>query len=135
MQPVETAALVLFLISYFYSGVRALLTPAGYREEEVRFYSGGGMKFDEYIVFGTGALSFAAVIVHLILETPKVGEIILYGQVAMFVLVLPFHFIGLFKARMVATLKKKTDSAYRNAGLLKLIVGAAMIAAPFIIPG
>lgn len=135
MQPLELTGLILFLISYLYAGFRALLTPEGYREEEIRFYTKGGMKADEYIVFGFGLLAFIVVIFHAILEGPRMGQILLYGQVVMFVLVLPFHFMSLFRGRMSSTLKKKTDKEYKSAGTRKIIVSALMILAPIIIQG
>ena len=132
-QPLEITGLVLFLISYMYSGFRALITPTGYREEELRFYGKGGMKFDEIVVFGAGAASFVVVLLHVIFETPRVGEILLYGQVILFVMVLPFHFLSLFRGRMASTLKKKSDKDYKNAGLRKIVVSGLMILAAVII--
>jgi hypothetical protein len=135
MQQFELAALVLFLLSYLYSGARAVFTPTSYKEEELRFYSSGKMKADEYIVFGAGVFSLLAVILHFVLETARIGEIALYVQIALFIIVLPFHFMGLFKARMQSTLKKKNEGDYRKAGMRKFLIGALMIAAPFIIKG
>lgn len=135
MQPLEFTGLVLFLVSYLYSGFRALVTPEGYREEELRFYTKGGMKTDEIIVFGAGALSFIIVILHAFFETLRIGEILLYAQVIMFVIILPFHFMDLFRGRMVSTLKKKTDKDYKNAGFRKVVISGLMILAAVIIQG
>jgi hypothetical protein len=135
MQPLEITGLVLFLVSYLYSGFRALLTPEGYREEELRFYSKGGMRMDEIIVFGAGALSFLVVILHAFFETLRVGEILLYAQVILFVIVLPFHFMDLYRGRMVSTLKKKSDKDYKNAGFRKVVVSGLMILAAVVIQG
>lgn len=134
-QPLEITGLVLFLISYLYSGFRAMLTPAGYREEELRFYGKGGMKFDEYLVFGAGLAAFFVVLLHVIFETPRVGELLLYGQVVLFIITLPFHYMDLFRGRMASTLKKKTDRDYKNAGFRKIVVSAFMILAPIIVRG
>jgi hypothetical protein len=132
MKPLELATLVLFLASYLFTAFRAILTPEGYRSSEVRFYKENVKGWDIMLPFALGALSLPALIVHFIVETPRVGELLLYVQVLLFVVVLPMHFTSFMRKRMTSTLSGKSNSDYRRSGIIKVLVSGAMIALPLL---
>ena len=132
--PFELAALITFILSYGFIAVCAYFSPAKYQEEEVRFYKERTFRFDEIWVFGFGILSVIAVLLHIIFEGPKLSQGFLYLQIAMFLLVLPFHFIDFYQMRMASTLQKKDPKDYKNSGLRKFIVIFALILLPFVVP-
>jgi len=80
------------------------------------------------------SVAFVAMVSHFIFETARLGQIMLYAQVTLFTFVLPFHFIGFFRARMKSSLGAKTEMHYRNSGKRKLMIAVIMIILPFIIP-
>lgn len=134
MQPFETTALCLFLLSYLFSGLYAIFVPDRYRNSEIGFYRSGKPAWQELLVFIPALAAFPVVILHLIFETPKWSEAILYVQVTLFIIAMPFHFQSIFRSKMVSTLQKKTDADYRKSGKRKLLIGAIMIAFPLILP-
>lgn len=133
MQPLEFIALALFLISYAGSGVMSILRTAAFRSSELGFYATGRMQWDLLLVFTTGALSFAVLLLHAIVEGPRLGQTLLYLQSTLFTVLLPLHFSGFFKTRMKSTLAQKGDAAYRSSGWRKLAVSFAMIIVPLVI--
>lgn len=134
MQPLETTALILFLLSYSFSGSYAIIAPDRYRNSEIDFYRSGKPGWQELLVFIPALAAFPVVLLHLIFEVPRLSEAILYGQVVLFVIAMPFHFQAVFRSKMVSTLQKKTDADYRKSGKRKLLIGAVMIALPLVIP-
>lgn len=133
MQPLEFIALALFLISYAGSGVMSILRPAALRSSELAFYARGTMQRDLLLIFSAGALSFVVMLMHMVFEGPRLGQILLYVQSTLFTLLLPLHFSGFFKTRMKSTLSQKGDAAYRSSGWWKLAVSLAMIIVPLVI--
>jgi hypothetical protein len=133
MQPYEFIALALFLVSYAGSGVLSLLRPSAFRASELDFYTRGTMKWDLLLVFVTGGLSFIALVLHVVMEEPRFGQILLYVQSTIFALLLPLHFSEFFKNRMKGVLARKGEAAYRSSGMRKLAVSLAMIILPLVI--
>ena len=70
---------------------------------------------------------------HLITETPRAAEGLLYALVVMTEAALPFLFFPFLRERTKNTLNRKTARDYRNAGLRKLFIAAAMIALPLLL--
>jgi hypothetical protein len=132
MQTIETIALAVFLLMYLMSAVRALTAPMAFREAELSFYKTG--KPGPFLLanFVLGSLAFALVVVHLLFETPRIAEGILYFQVVMFEIVLPFHFMPFFRQRMVNTLGKKTADQYRSLGWKRIAIAVVMVAVPLL---
>ncbi len=133
MQPFESVALALFLISYTGSGLLSIVRPAAFRASELAFYTSGRLQWDELLVFATGALSFVVVLLHVFIEGPRLGQILLYLQSTLFAILLPLHFSAFFKRRMKGTLSQKNDAAYRSSGRTKLVISLAMIILPFVV--
>jgi hypothetical protein len=133
MQPFEIATLALFLISYLYSAVRSIATPEQYRSAEVEFYKTGKQHPVDRIMFGVGALSFVTLMIHFAREPFHVGQLVLYAQVVLFLVVLPMHYIDVARKRMSKTLGTKSNKDYRNSGLKKFAIAAVMIALPLIL--
>ena len=132
MQPIATLALAVFLLMYLMSAIRALVSPASFREAELQFYKTGHPGFFILATFSLGSLSFALVVVHLIFETINPGQAILYFQVVLFEIVMPFHFMPFFRQRMVSTLGQKSQAQYRSLGWKRIAISTAMIALPLI---
>lgn len=132
MQPLELATLVIFLASYLFTALRAVLAPEGYRASEVRFYKEGRKAWDVMLPFALGALALPLLVAHFILETARIAELVLYVQVMLSVVVLPMHFMPFMRGRMTRTLSGKSNSDYRRSGLLKILVAAAMVALPLL---
>jgi hypothetical protein len=133
MQPIEQFALIAFLFSSFYQAARAIAAPDAYREEEVRFYKTGKPGVTEVVTFGVGEIAFILTLLHVILETPKLGQALLYAQVLLFTVMLPLHFMPFMRNRMSRTLGAKSNADYRRSGMIKVVVGAVMIALPFVV--
>jgi hypothetical protein len=133
MQPFEFIALALYLLSYAGSGIFSLLRTSAFRSSELDFYSKGTIKWDLLFVFATGGLSFIALLLHVVLEGPRLGQILLYVQSTIFAVLLPLHFSEFFKNRMKGVLAQKGEAAYRSSGMKKLAVSLAMIILPLVI--
>ncbi|MCB2203972.1 hypothetical protein KQI65_04430 [bacterium] len=132
MQTFELLTLVAFLIMYLGSALRAILTPESYREAEITFYKSGKPGAFELISFAFTSLAFILLIVHFVMETAQVGQILLYAMVILFEIILPFHFMPFYRDRMVSTLNKKTPAEYRSSGMKRLAIGAIIILLPMI---
>jgi hypothetical protein len=133
MQPLELATLVLFLASYLFTALRAVLAPDAYRASEVRFYKERKKGWDILLPFALGALALPVLIAHFVLETARVAELILYVQVMLSVVVMPMHFMPFMRGRMTRTLSGKSNSDYRRSGLLKMLIAAVMVALPLLV--
>lgn len=132
MQPFETLTLVLFLLQYLYTAVRSIATPDQYRAAEVAFYKTGKASVPDAVMMAGGAASFLTFLGHLMFEAPYPGQLLLYGQVVMFAVVLPLHFLAITQKRMSKTLGAKSNSDYRNSGYKKIAIAVVMVALPVI---
>jgi hypothetical protein len=133
MQPFEIATLSLFLFSYLYTAARSIATPEQYRVSEVEFYKTGKQHWLDKAMFGVGAASFLTLMLHFVLESFRVGQLLLYGQVILFIVVLPMHYIDIARKRMSRTLGTKSNANYRASGWKKVAIAAIMIALPLIV--
>lgn len=132
MQNFEIATLIVFLTMYAGSALRAILDPKGYRESEIAFYRSGRPGTFELLTFLMTGAALALLIVHFVLETAKVSQVLLYAMVILFDLMIPFHFMPFFRERMASSLKQKSDAQYRSSGFKRLAIAAAIIIIPFI---
>ncbi len=132
MQTLELFALIAFLTSYVGSALRAIATPEQYRTSEMEFYRSGKPGWFELVNFALTGMAFVLLVAHFILEIPRVSQILLYAMIILFDLMIPFHFMKFFRDRMVGTLKQKTAAQYRNSGLKRLAIAAAIILLPLI---
>ena len=132
MQTFELLTMIAFLTMYLGSAMRAIIAPAQYRESEIAFYKTGRPGAFELLSFVFTMLAFVFLIVHFVLETASLGQIVLYAMVILFEIILPFHFMPFYRDRMVRTLQRKTDSDYRNSGYKRLAIGAVIILLPLI---
>ncbi len=132
MQTFELLALVAFLASYLLSALRAIATPEQYREREIEFYRSGKLGVFELATFVLTGLALGLLIVHFVLETPKISQILLYAMIIIFDVMMPFHFFPFFRNRMVSSLKQKTAAQYRSSGLKRLAIAAVIILIPLI---
>jgi hypothetical protein len=133
MKPFELATMALFLSSYLFTALRAILTPDAYRSNEVKFYKQGTMVWDVLLPFVLGALAFPALLLHFVMEPARLGEILLYAQVMLFLVIMPMHFMPFMRNRMTRTLSGKSNADYRKSGLQKIAIAAVMIALPFLV--
>ena len=132
MQTFEFATMVAFLIMYLGSAFRAIATPDQYRDAEIVFYKTGKPALFELLSFVLTGAAFVLLVMHFVLETAKVSQILLYAMVLLFDIMMPFHFMPFFRDRMAGSLKQKSASQYRNSGLKRLAIGAAIILLPMI---
>jgi hypothetical protein len=132
MQTFELLALVTFLTSYLLSALRAIATPEQYRDREIEFYRSGKPGVFELVSFVLTGLALGFLIVHFVLETPKISQLLLYGMIIIFDLMMPFHFFPFFRDRMASSLKQKTADQYRSSGLKRLAIAALIILLPLI---
>ncbi|MBL0176449.1 MAG: hypothetical protein IPP94_14495 [Ignavibacteria bacterium] len=134
MQKFETLSLILFLCAYLLTAIRAIATPAQYKEAELRFYKTGKPGSFDLLFFALSSAAFAMLLVHFITEVPKLGQLVLYVQIIMTELTIPLNFISFLRDRTKNTLNKKTSADYRNAGLRKFAIAAVMLILPFVVP-
>lgn len=132
MQTFELLTMIAFLTMYLGSALRAIIAPGSYRQAEINFYRTGKPGVFELLSFALTSLALALLIVHFVLETAHLSQIVLYVMVILFEVILPFHFMPFYRDRMVKTLKNKSDSDYRNSGLKRLAIGAVIILLPLI---
>ncbi len=132
MQTFELLTMVAFLLMYLGSAFRAIVAPEAYRDAEIAFYKSGKPGVFEIASFALTSLAFILLIVHFVLETAAMGQIVLYAMVILFEIILPFHFMSFYRDRMVSTLGKKTAAEYRSSGMKRLAIGAVIILLPLI---
>jgi hypothetical protein len=132
MQTFELLTMVSFLAAYVAGALRAIVTPELFREREIEFYRSGRPGIFEIWTFSLQGLALGMLAAHFVLETPKVSQILLYGMVIVFDLMIPFHFLPFFRDRMASTLKQKTAVQYRSSGMKRLILAAGIILLPLI---
>ena len=132
MQTFELLTMAVFLLMYAGSALRAILAPDRYREAEVAFYKSGRPALFELIGFVLTGAAFALLIVHFVVETPRLGQALLYAMVILFAIMMPFHFLPCFRERMSSSLKKKTPAEYRSSGYKRLAIAAAIVLIPLI---
>ncbi len=132
MQTFELLTLIAFLTMYLGSALRAIIAPAQYRQSEIAFYKTGRPGVFEMLSFGLTSLALVFLIIHFVLESASLGQIVLYAMVILFEIILPFHFMSFYRDRMVRTLQNKTDADYRNSGYKRLAIGAVIILLPLI---
>ena len=132
MQTFELLTMAVFLLMYAGSALRAILAPDRYREAEVAFYKSGRPALFELIGFVLTGAAFALLIVHFVVETPRLGQALLYAMVILFDIMMPFHFLPFFRERMSSSLKKKTPAEYRSSGYKRLAIAAAIVLIPLI---
>ena len=132
MQTFELATLLAFLVMYVGSALRAIVDPKGYRESEISFYRSGRPGLFELLTFGLTGVALAFLIIHFVLETARVSQILLYAMVILFSIMVPFHFMPFFRERMTSTLRQKTDAQYRSSGYKRLAIAAVMVVIPLI---
>ena len=133
MQPFELATFLTFISSYLVAASRAIFTPLDYRDAEIRFYQSGRPGGLELATFVLGGAAFAVMLAHFIFEHARLGEIVLYAQVSLFVLVLPFHFMPFLRKRMVSTLSRKSRVDYTHSGFKKIFIALVMVLLPVIL--
>lgn len=134
MQTFELLTTIVFLLMYAGSALRAIIAPERYREAELAFYRSGKPALFELLGFVLTGAAFALLIVHFVVETPRLGQLLLYAMVIIFDIMLPFHFLPFFRERMAGSLKQKTPDQYRNSGYKRLAISAAIIILPLIYP-
>jgi len=134
MQTYEFLAMIVFLVMYLGSAVRAIIAPGAYREAEIAFYKSGKPGIFEQLSFILTSLALAFLVLHFVFETPRLGQIVLYAMVILFELILPFHFMPFYRDRMVRTLQNKSDADYRSSGYRRLVIGAVIVLLPLIYP-
>lgn len=132
MQTFELLTMIAFLTMYLGSALRAIVAPSQYRQAEITFYKTGRPGVFELLSFTLTTLALIFLILHFILETASLGQIVLYAMVILFEVILPFHFMPFYRDRMVRTLHNKTDTDYRNSGFKRLAIGAVIIVLPLI---
>lgn len=132
MQTFELLTMIAFLTMYLGSALRAIVSPADYRQAEIAFYKTGRPGAFELISFALTTLALAFLIIHFVLETASLGQILLYAMVILFELILPFHFMPFYRDRMMRTLQQKTDADYRNSGYKRLAIGTVIILLPLL---
>ncbi len=132
MQTFEFATMIVFLLMYLGSALRAIAAPEQYRDAELTFYKSGKPAVFELLSFILTGAAFALLIVHFVLEAPHVSQILLYAMVVLFDIMLPFHFMPFFRERMASSLKQKTAAQYRSSGMKRLAIGAAIVLLPLI---
>ncbi|MDX9758122.1 MAG: hypothetical protein RBU27_03085 [Bacteroidota bacterium] len=132
MQLFELLTTIAFLTMYAGSALRAIIAPASYRAAEIAFYKSGKPALLELAAFVLTGVAFVFLLVHFIIEIPRVSQILLYGMVILFEIMLPFHFLPFFRDRMVSTLSVKTAEKYRSSGLTRLGIAALIILIPLI---
>ena len=134
MQTFELLTTVAFLLMYAGSALRAILAPERYREAEIAFYRSGKPAVFELLGFVLTGIAFVLLIIHFVVETPRIGQLLLYAMVIIFDIMLPFHFLPFFRERMSSSLKQKTPAQYRSSGYKRLAIAAAIIVLPYIYP-
>jgi hypothetical protein len=132
MQTFELLATIVFLVMYAGSAVRAIIAPEQYRDSEIAFYKSGRPALFELTGFVLTGAAFVLLVLHLTLETPLISQLLLYGMVMLFALMLPFHFLPFFRERMASSLKQKSAEKYRGSGLKRLAIAAAIVLLPLI---
>ncbi len=132
MQTFELATMIVFLIMYLGSALRAIMTPDQFRDAEIAFYKSGKPALFELLSFVLTVAAFVLLIMHFVLETAHLSQSLLYGMVILFDIMLPFHFMPFFRERMSSSLKKKTAAQYRSSGMKRLAIGAAIVLLPII---
>ena len=132
MQTFELLTMTAFLIMYLGSALRAVITPEAYRDAEIAFYKSGKPGAFELLSFSFTTLAFMLLILHFVMETASVGQIVLYAMVILFEIILPFHFMPFYRDRMVSSLAKKTSAEYRSSGVKRFGIGAIIILLPLI---
>ncbi len=132
MQTFELLTMTAFLIMYLGSALRAVITPEAYRDAEIAFYKSGKPGAFELLSFSFTTLAFMLLILHFVMETASVGQIVLYAMVILFEIILPFHFMPFYRDRMVSSLAKKTPAEYRSSGIKRFGIGAIIILLPLI---
>ena len=132
MQTFELYALIVFLLSYVGSALRAIVMPEQFRDSELEFYKSGKPGIFEIANFALTGAAFVLLVVHLVTETPHLYQILLYGMIILFDMMIPFHFMKFFRDRMVGTLKQKTAEQYRSSGLKRLGIAAVIVLLPLI---
>lgn len=132
MQPFELLTTIVFLTMYAGSALRAIIAPEAYRAAEILFYKNGKPALFELAAFVLTGVAFLLLLVHFVIETPRVSQILLYGMVILFEVMLPFHFMPFFRERMASTLSAKTPAKYRSSGLTRLGIAALIVLLPLI---
>ncbi|MBE0643624.1 MAG: hypothetical protein IH600_06055 [Bacteroidetes bacterium] len=132
MQTFELAAMIVFLVMYIGSALRAITAPEQYRSAEIAFYKSGKPAMFELLSFVLTGAAFALLILHFVLETARLSQIVLYAMIILFDVMLPLHFTPFFRDRMAGSLKQKTPAQYRNSGWKRMAIGAAIILIPII---
>ena len=132
MQTFELLTTAVFLIMYAGSALRAIIAPEHYRSAEVAFYKSGKPALFELLSFMLTGAAFVLLVMHFVLETPRVSQVLLYGMVILFDLMLPFHFMPFFRERMASSLQQKSAEKYRGSGLKRLAIAAAIVVIPLI---
>ena len=97
------------------------------------FYKTGKARALDTTMLIMGASSVIPLLLHFIFESFRVGQLILYAQVILFMLVFPMHFLPVARKRMSKALGAKSNADYRNSGYRKLLLAALMIALPLIL--
>ena len=132
MQLFEFLTTLAFLTMYAGSALRAIIAPEAYRSAEIAFYKSGKPALFELAAFVLTGAAFVLLVIHFVTETPRVSQILLYGMVILFDIMLPFHFLPFFRERMASTLSVKTPEKYRSSGLTRLGIAALIVLFPLI---
>ena len=80
MQTFELLTMTAFLIMYLGSALHAVITPEAYRDAEIAFYKSGKPGAFELLSFSFTTLAFMLLILHFVMETASVGQIVLYAM-------------------------------------------------------
>jgi hypothetical protein len=134
MQKFETLTLVVFLVPYLLTAIRAITMPAQYKEAEIQFYKTGKPALFDLLFFVLSSAAFVLLVMHFSTEKARMAQLVLYVLVIMTEATIPLTFFPFLRERTKSTLKRKTTVDYRNAGLRKLAIATVMVALPFLLP-
>ncbi len=134
IQPIESVMFFTFLLSYSYVAVRNLFWPEQARIDKIRFFSAPSLYLSDTLVFGLAAVGAAAMVGHLWIEGFVLGQILLYLNLILFVLLSAAHWTSVFRIRKLEKARAARISSYKAAGLRRLAVIILMIVLPITLP-
>lgn len=134
MQPIESVMFYTFLVSYSFTAIRALLWPEQVRISEIRFFSSPSIYMADVLVFSLAAIGATAMAGHLWIEGFVIGQIILYFNLALFLLLSMAHWTSIFRNRKLQQARAAHAYSYKAIGLRRLALVILMIVLPITLP-